>query len=166
MGMSYYVGKWSIWCMRSNCICWIWIFNDFKHMNVTFLKGPVMPKNFQSTILKKLWWLWKNRKNVFCSVWWSLFDEKYLVNICSLFCCLNVRVLKKSLENRPRSWSDQMAGGFYCFEVSGPHIWSRWSSKGVSNPPQTVRSYVVHSWKNQVFNITKNRDFGLFLRYD
>ena len=55
-------------------------------------------------------------------------------------------------------------GRGFCFEVPGPHIWSRWSPRCVFDPPQTVGSYLQHPWRNRILNIAGNQDFGPFFR--
>ena len=55
-----------------------------------------------------------------------------------------------------------MAGGFFGFEVLRPDIRSRWSSRYVLNPPQTIPPHLTRSWQKLRTKIEKMPFFGLF----
>ena len=55
-----------------------------------------------------------------------------------------------------------MAGGFFGFEVLRPDIRSRWSSRYVLNPPQTIPPHLTRSWQKLRTKIEKIPFFGLF----
>ena len=56
--------------------------------------------------------------------------------------------------------SGQKPGGVLRFEVSGHHIWGKWTSTHPEDTPQSVQSHLNGLWKNRDLKLTIFCNFG------